>query len=121
MKARFISMVRVSVAGAVLCCLWVTALGVFPLQSCSVTDFGAKGDNVTEDTSAIQKALNSCQTVTFPAPGKYLTRSLSLTQSNQDVVVQSGATIVCWSVRNYALVRSCLLFFVRTRVLDIFR
>lgn len=79
-------------------CLLAVAVLSFPLQSCSVIDFGAKGDNQTEDTTAIQKALNSCQTVTFPAPGKYLTRSLSISQSNQDIVLQSGATLVSWSV-----------------------
>mgnify|MGYP000150211601 CR=1 FL=1 len=48
----------------------------------SVRDFGAKGDGVTLDTQAIQKAINACTeaaggTVFFPS-GKYLTGTIVL-------------------------------------------
>ena len=40
----------------------------------SVKDFGAVGDGVTDDTAAIQAAINASSTVVFP-PGKYLITS----------------------------------------------
>lgn len=50
---------------------------------CMVTAYGAMGDNRTEDTVAIQSALDSpsCPTVLFPAPGKYLARPLHIRRS----------------------------------------
>ena len=62
----------------------------------SVTDFGAKGDEKAKDTSAIQKAIESCSengggTVYFP-PGTYLTGSLHL-KSHVALYIDHGAII----------------------------
>jgi polygalacturonase len=61
-----------------------------------VTDFGAKADAKTKDTSAIQKALDICSengggTVYFP-PGTYLTGSLHL-KSRVALYLDHGAVI----------------------------
>ncbi|NLE74975.1 MAG: hypothetical protein GX604_10165 [Actinobacteria bacterium] len=56
-------------------------------QSSSVTDHGAKGDGVTDDRGAIQRAIDSCPnggTVNFPA-GTY--------RLNSTVYLKSGITI----------------------------
>lgn len=62
----------------------------------SVRDFGAKGDGITLDTKAIQKAVDKCAvsggTVVFSS-GKYLTGSIEL-KSNVDIYVSAGATIL---------------------------
>lgn len=44
----------------------------------NVKDFGAVGDGVTDDTTAIQNALNVCNAVYFPR-GHYRTNTLSFT------------------------------------------
>lgn len=66
---------------------------------CSITDFGAIGDNVTDCTSAIQTAISSsaCSTVVVPTPGWYLSKSISLVQaSNKTMLIQPGAALVLW-------------------------
>eukprot|EP00052_Salpingoeca_macrocollata_P020840 m.176070 g.176070 ORF g.176070 m.176070 type:complete len:416 (+) comp21377_c0_seq1:149-1396(+) len=72
-----------------LCAL---ALAIFSAHaekpSCSVKDFGAKGDDSTEDTAAIQAALNSCSLVTFP-PGAYVMRPVQIPSHR---IVDLGAT-----------------------------
>ena len=63
----------------------VTALANAPQTvpaTYSVADFGAKGDDKTKDTSAIQEAIDTCsknggRTVYF-SPGTYVTGSLHL-------------------------------------------
>lgn len=62
----------------------------------NVRDFGAKGDNVTKDTTALQKALDACAhagggTVVVPA-GVYLTGSLALS-SNTTLRLESNANL----------------------------
>ena len=64
-----------------------------------MTTFGARGDNVTEDTAALQAALSACSpgTTVLPAPGRYLSRSLNLTgMADIEVVIEAGATLVAW-------------------------
>ena len=59
----------------------------------SVKEFGAKGDGVTDDTEAIQNALNSAgmRTIFFPT-GTYLIRSVSISHSSTNIVGDSKAT-----------------------------
>jgi polygalacturonase len=62
----------------------------------NVRDFGAKGDGVTLDTSAIQKALDACKntggTVVFPA-GTYLSQPLTV-GTKTTVRIEKGATLL---------------------------
>ncbi len=61
----------------------------------SVRDFGAKGDGVTDDTAALQIAIDCCPIggrVTVPA-GTYFTRPLVL-KSHMTWDLQKGATIL---------------------------
>lgn len=65
--------------------------------SFSVTDFGAIGDGLHYDTTAIQSAINSCPApsrcyVTFP-PGTYLTATIWL-RSGVVLDIQPGATVL---------------------------
>jgi polygalacturonase len=62
-----------------------------------VTIYGAKGDEVADDTEAIQAAIENCEangggTVYFPA-GTYLTGPINL-KSNMTLYVDAGATIM---------------------------
>lgn len=61
----------------------------------NVRDFGAKGDGLTFDTQAIQKALDACAksggTVQFP-PGTYLSKPLRL-HSKTTVLLDAGARL----------------------------
>ena len=58
----------------------------------SVKDFGAVGDGVTDDTAAIQAALDSnASSVTFPK-GTYLSNALTV-PSNIKIIGENGSTI----------------------------
>ncbi|KAL1312370.1 hypothetical protein HN51_038987 [Arachis hypogaea] len=64
----------------------------------SVTDFGASGDGLSYDTTAIQSTIDACPDgrpcrVTFPAPGKYLTATVFL-KSGVVLNVEPGATVL---------------------------
>eukprot|EP00047_Mylnosiga_fluctuans_P007694 m.254955 g.254955 ORF g.254955 m.254955 type:complete len:399 (+) comp19235_c0_seq1:227-1423(+) len=80
--------------------LWslVIAMAACVHAACDVTHFGAIGDNHTEDTLAIQRALDSpaCDVVVLPAPGKFLARSLLTTVDNQTLIVEAGAMLIAW-------------------------
>ena len=58
----------------------------------NVRDFGAAGDGVTLDTSALQKALDTGEIVKFPA-GTYLTGTIYL-RSGGGIHLEKGATIL---------------------------
>ena len=50
---------------------------------CLVTDFGAQCDNATNDTLALQKALDSCSAVALPDGRTCLTHALHLRNASQ--------------------------------------
>ena len=58
----------------------------------SVKDFGAVGDGTTDDTAAIQAALNTGKSIYFPE-GTYIVSSTINATSLVDVVVYGAATI----------------------------
>ena len=81
---------------ALLNCLAATAPAA-DKQTLNVLDFGAKGDGVTKDTAAIQKALDACGdngggTVLVPE-GIFLTGSLTL-HANTALQLSSRANIL---------------------------
>jgi polygalacturonase len=67
-------------------------------MTCNVHEFGAKGDGVTKDTSAIQKAIDACTakggggTVKISG-GVFVTGPLVL-KSNLTLVIDAGATLL---------------------------
>ncbi|HEY2022183.1 glycoside hydrolase family 28 protein [Paraburkholderia sp.] len=73
----------------------------------NVADYGAKGDGTTDDTAAIQKALNAASaakgTVTFPQ-GTFMTGALFI-GSNTTVQIDEGVTLKAiqaptwWNIR----------------------
>jgi hypothetical protein len=72
--------------------------------SISVKDFGATGDGTTDDTTAIQAALNVGGTVYFPK-GTYLTGSL-LIPSNTEVVGAKDSIILAATTLSTPLFRN---------------
>ena len=58
----------------------------------SVKDFGAVGDGTTDDTSAIQSALNNASTVIFPG-GTYSVDETLFVSNNNTTIIGQNATI----------------------------
>jgi len=58
-----------------------------------VRDFGAAGDNHTEDTAAVAAAIAQCDSVQFPAGYKFLLRPIRL-RSHQQLIIDG--TLVAW-------------------------
>ncbi|MEM4248284.1 MAG: glycosyl hydrolase family 28 protein [Candidatus Nanoarchaeia archaeon] len=62
-----------------------------------ITDFGAKGDCICDDTEAIQSAIDKCAdngggTVLVPGPGIFISRQLELT-TNITLLLDDGAIL----------------------------
>ena len=67
-------------------------------QVYNITDFGAKGDSLTLNSTAIQRTIDKCAangggTVYFPA-GTYISGTVWL-KDNIHLYLESGATLVC--------------------------
>lgn len=64
----------------------------------NVKDYGAKGDGVTDDASAIQSALTASNVdgggIVFFPEGTYLLKSSALFYSNQILLFEPGATLL---------------------------
>lgn len=58
----------------------------------NVKDFGAKGDYATDDTAAIQAAINTGKSILFP-PGNYLANNLTGSTTGQRFYAQGDVTI----------------------------
>ena len=61
-------------------------------KTCDVRAFGAKGDGVTKDTAAIQKAIDTCDVVVLSG-GTFLSAPIVL-RSNRTLEVKAGATLL---------------------------
>lgn len=63
-------------------------------QTISVKDFGAKGDGSTNDSVAIQNAVNTAQNVYFPAStGAYIIGSTINVPSNTNIIIDNSVTV----------------------------
>ena len=68
------------------------------LPLCNILNFGAVGDNRTEDTAAFALAIASCSIVTLPSPYSFLIRPVKLdAHDNLTLIIEKGATLVGWS------------------------
>lgn len=75
------------------------------------SDFGAKGDGTTNDSTAIQRALDSLSTsggVIFFPKGTYLLTSSIVFYSNQTLWFESGATLLQGASITNLLISHCL-------------
>ena len=83
-------------------------------MTCNVTDYGARGDNRTDDTAAIQKALDACisskdswNIVLFPSGFNFLSYPLAISHAENmtitiesDAILQAQPNITAWPVRS---------------------
>lgn len=78
----------------------------------AVTDYGAKGDGVTNDQHAIAETFAACRQavlaggdghggaeVVFPAPGRYVTGPWEIACNDSVVRVERGASVVSFTAR----------------------
>ena len=63
-------------------------------QTVSVKDFGAVGDGVTDDTAAIQAALDTGKNIFIPDGSFYFTLPLKYTADNQTIYGNGNASIL---------------------------
>src|SRR5579863_247393 len=99
MVARYLAAIALSVAVA---SSDVIAADL-PHSVFDVTSYGAKGDGQTNDTAAVQKAIDACTQagggVVYLPPGNFLTGTIFL-KNNVTLHLSPGATL--WGSRNIA-------------------
>lgn len=89
-----------------LCTLALPLPGPTSATVFSVKDHGAVGDGSALDSAAIAATFAACRAagpvygseVLFPAPGRYITGPWELACNNSVVRIESGASVVSWTV-----------------------
>lgn len=88
------SLLRATSAGDALTVLGITPTNSYVAASLvNVVDYGATGDGVTDDTAAIQDAIDNGHTIFFPS-GTYLVGDTLTVWDNQRFVGDGGKSIV---------------------------
>jgi polygalacturonase len=81
--------------------LCTSVAAIVSSSPCTVIEYGAKGDNRTEDTAAFVAALAACTATGVPTvvpPGTYLVRPIQL-HSDTHLQLQPGSTLAAWGDR----------------------
>jgi polygalacturonase len=73
---------------------WPVRPGLHVQRTCTPLDFGAKGDNATDDTIAVQRAIDSCSTVVFVSGLRFLVGSVLLNHSNLHLHFEANASAI---------------------------
>lgn len=69
-----------------------------PEGAVNVKDFGAKGDGITDDTIAIQNAINSNKSIIYVPSGTYLTTSPLLVPNGKTIIGDNPKTTIIKNV-----------------------
>ena len=87
---------------------------IIPVHFTSVIDHGATGDGVTDDSTAIQAALDALKNtggiIYFPV-GTYLIKTAVMFYSNQSIIFESGAVLLQGAAINNLMRSHCELSF----------
>ena len=91
-------MKRIRIAFAAVVAIFVGGVAPAIAATLDVTDYGAKADGTTDNTAAIQKAIDECSAkgggrVLVPGGGAYMTYTLNL-KNNVELHIDRGATLL---------------------------